>query len=381
MHNLVSTYRIQFHKGFTFEDFTSTISYLKELGVQTVYASPVFAATPGSTHGYDGIDSHHINPEIGSEKQLRELSKKLQKENMFWLQDIVPNHMAFHSANNWLMDVLEKGQRSRYASFFDISQTSDLNNGRLMVPFLGAPLEELFHSGEVKINYKEHGFAFTYYDNHYPLSPESYIEILQTKEDTPQAVKKIISSIKDLQRVEDKEIFAKQWKEIRLQMGSLMKNSTVRDFVEECLNKINSSPEDLKRLSDLQAYRMCHWQETDKKINYRRFFTINGLICLNIQTQEVFDHYHSYIRTFLEEGIIQGLRIDHIDGLFDPTVYLENLRTMAGKDTHITVEKILEPGESLPQKWPIQGNTGYDFLSLPNNLFTNSDTNKNFTYF
>jgi maltooligosyltrehalose synthase len=147
MFNPVSTYRIQFHKGFTFQDLERMLPYLQKLGVKTLYASPVFEATPGSTHGYDGLNPHQINPEIGTEEQLYGLSKKLAELGIAWLQDIVPNHMAFDPRNPWLMDVLEKGRYSRYAPFFDVAWNSSLFQGHIMVPFLGSPLEDVIKTG------------------------------------------------------------------------------------------------------------------------------------------------------------------------------------------------------------------------------------------
>lgn len=147
MFNPISTYRIQFHKDFTFSDFERIIPYLHKLGIATVYASPVFAAVPGSTHGYDGIDPLRINPEIGTLDQLRVISKELRRHNMNWVQDIVPNHMAFHTGNGWLMDVLEKGNASGYTAYFDISRNSDGTIQRIMVPFLGSTPEEAIDNG------------------------------------------------------------------------------------------------------------------------------------------------------------------------------------------------------------------------------------------
>jgi maltooligosyltrehalose synthase len=269
--NPVSTYRIQFNKDFTFKDLERIIPYLDQLGVKTIYASPVFEATPGSTHGYDGTDPNKINPEIGTEEQLKKISNELKKRNIYWLQDIVPNHLSFHGNNKWLMDVLEKGQSSRYASFFDITWSHPDYNGKLMVPFPGSDLEK-----QLKLKFPE--------AKHYVITP---------------------------------------------------------------------------------------WQETDKRINYRRFFLVNGLICTNVQDNNVFNNYHSLIKRLSDSKIFDGLRVDHIDGLYDPTKYLNDLRSLAGESSYIVVEKILEPGENMPDYWPVQGNSGYDFLGMVNNLFTN----------
>ncbi|MGK7392331.1 MAG: malto-oligosyltrehalose synthase [Candidatus Cyclobacteriaceae bacterium M2_1C_046] len=321
-----TTYRIQFHKGFNFKAFEKILPYLNKLGVRTLYASPIFEATPGSTHGYDVTNPQKINPEIGSLEELKELRQKLDKYGIKWIQDIVPNHMAFDPNNKWLMDVLEKGPKSKYVNFFDISWSSELYKGRVMVPFLGAPFNTIADNKEVQITEDNGNFFFKYYDNLYPLN-----------EKTSNSIKK------------------------------------------EDLNKINNSPEELKEIHDQQYYNLCHWQETNTKINFRRFFTINGLISLNMQDQQVFDEYHKLVKELLQEGIFDGLRIDHVDGMYDPKSYLTQLRALAGDETYIIIEKILEAEEQLPDDWPIEGNTGYDFLAFVNNVFTNKKSEETFT--
>jgi len=380
MNNPISTYRIQFHKEFSFNDFENIISYLKKLGVATVYASPVFASVPGSTHGYDGIHPHRINPEIGNEEQLKAIIERLRADEISWLQDIVPNHMAFHPDNKWLMDVLEKDRQSVYASFFDIDWDSQIYNGKLMVPFLGAPVDELITS-DLRIEYSGDRFVCRYFDALYPLNRKSYAVILNSESTGLQDVKQLILQLENLHRVEDPKMYARQWDEFLLQLSSLMKNDEVRAFADKCLNTINSDKNILGQILDEQFYQLTFWKETDKQINFRRFFLVNGLICLKIQDEKVFEEYHSYIRSLLKQGLIQGLRIDHIDGLHNPQSYLTQIRKLVGDDTYIIVEKILEPGEELMKDWPIQGNTGYDFLAMVNNLFTDKSAEKDFTKF
>jgi len=315
MYNPVSTYRIQFHKGFTFSDFKKIIPYLAKLGVKTIYASPIFEAVPGSMHGYDITNPLNINPEIGTLAQLKSLSKKLKKLGIGWLQDIVPNHMAFHPNNKWLMDVLENGRQSAYTEVFDILWDSPVQGGKLMVPFLGKPLDEAIAACELKI-VNEDKPVLDYSGQHYPLSKVSY-----------------------------------------------QNNSG-------WIKSVNADNNLLKEVLDEQHYQLCFWQETDKQINFRRFFTVNGLICLNMQDKNVFDRYHVLIKQLVSEGVFQGLRVDHIDGLYDPKTYLERLRHLAGDNAYIIVEKILGKDENFPTDWPVQGNSGYDFLSTINNLFT-----------
>jgi malto-oligosyltrehalose synthase/4-alpha-glucanotransferase len=382
MHNPVATYRLQFHKEFSFEKFEKAIPYLQKLGISTVYASPIFESTPGSTHGYDGLNPHKINPEIGTEEQLLALNKRLQQQGISWLQDIVPNHMAFHTGNPWLMDVLEKGQQSEYAAFFDTAWTGKIFHGRIMVPFLGNPLKEVIENKEIKIDYQQQRLVFNYFDNYYPLNSRSYIDILQEcGQKHNDAFQGLLDQLQTLKQVEDPKTYALGWDEFRLQFASLMKHEETSSYVLRCIDEINSDAAKLRQIADEQVYQLNHWQRTDTKINFRRFFTVNGLIALNIHDEQVFQYHHKYIKELVDSGIMQGLRIDHIDGLYDPTGYLKNLRKLVSDETYIVVEKILEPGEELPQNWPIQGNSGYDYLAIVNNLFTEKNSREQFTNF
>jgi maltooligosyltrehalose synthase len=182
MYNPVSTYRFQFHAAFTFADFEKIIPYLKKLGVGTVYASPIFAAVSGSNHGYDSLDPHSINPEIGTLEQLYQIKANLKEDGLGWLQDIVPNHMAFDPRNTMLMDVLEKGQQSVYAAFFDVGWNSTVYEGKMMVPFLGATLEDAVTNKEVKIPYQQNRLVLQYYEAAYPLHPRSYQTVISRME-------------------------------------------------------------------------------------------------------------------------------------------------------------------------------------------------------
>lgn len=309
----ISTYRIQFNKDFTFRNLKAIVPYLHELGIKTIYASPIYKAVPGSNHGYDVTDPNQINPEIGTLEELREISALLKSKEMYWLQDIVPNHMGFHQDNSWLMDVLQNGEQSAYCQYFDLI-TTDLEKDAIMVPFLGDDLDKVIERNELELIEKEGYYFIKYFDSFWPIN---------NRYPNPEAV-------------------------------------------------------DLRELTNHQYYRLCNYRETNHKINYRRFFTVNSLICLNMQLQQVFHDYHQLTKQLLDEGIFQGLRIDHVDGLADPTRYLQQLRALCGDNTYIVVEKILEPSEELPKNWPIQGSTGYDYLGLSNQLFTCTDAKKDF---
>lgn len=314
MLNPQSTYRIQFHAGFTFKDLENIIPYLNKLGIRTIYASPIFMAVPGSMHGYDGVNPNSINPELGSLTDLQRIAEKLSATGISWIQDIVPNHMGFHHLNEWLMDVLKNGEASPYRNYFDII-SNNLDRDPLMAPFLGDDLEEVVVKGDLRLIEKDNEQFLKYHDSLWPLKKET---------DTNQSIQEIVKQ---------------------------------------------------------QFYRLCHYKESHHQINYRRFFTVNSLICININNDEVFNHYHQLTKQLLDDGIIQGLRIDHIDGLYDPSAYLKRLRQLCGSDVYIVVEKILEPGETLPVSWPVQGTTGYDYLGLANQLFTNEKAEKKFNQF
>lgn len=381
MYNPKTTYRIQFHKDFTLSDLERTLAYLGQLGVGTIYASPIFEATPGSTHGYDALNPLRINPEVGTEEQLRNLSKKLQQQGIGWLQDIVPNHMAFDPRNPWLFDVLEKGALSHYAPFFDVTWNSSVYNGKLMVPFLGDDLEAVVEKGELKIAVHQDRLVLQYYNNSYPLHPRSYLKVLTGMGKKTQDVQQLLAQLERLPTVEIPAAYASHWNEWRVQFRALLHNKMTGKILEQAIVQANADKALISAVANEQEYRLCHWRETDQQINFRRFFTVNGLICLNIHDEQVFHEHHALIKQLVQDEVFQGLRIDHIDGLYDPTQYLERLRAMTNEETYIVVEKILEPGEQLPVQWPIEGSSGYDFLAQVNNLLTNTKSQPAFTRF
>jgi malto-oligosyltrehalose synthase/4-alpha-glucanotransferase len=325
MYNPVSTLRLQFHKEFTFDDFEKLIPFFSSLGISTIYASPIFHAVEGSNHGYDVVNPHVINPEIGTIEQFERIIQQLRQHGIGWMQDIVPNHMAFHPSNTMLMDVLEHGPDSKYAGFFDTGFATDFFHSRLMLPVLDGSVESEISKGKLKIVGGEKLF-FEYGGNRWPLNERSK-ELLRNKTD------------------------------------------------------MNSDAGLLLEIASIQYYTFCDWRQTDHSINYRRFFTVNSLICLNMQSEEVFRAYHSLIRTFTRNKLVDGLRVDHIDGLFDPETYLSRLRDLAGPAVPIIIEKILEPGEKLQPGWPIQGTSGYDFLATLNNIFTWTKSERQFNKF
>ena len=379
MYNPVSTYRVQLHKGFTLLDLEGIIEYLHALGVKTIYASPIFAAATGSLHGYDVINPHLINPEVGDEEGLKNIIQKCHDKRMGWLQDIVPNHMAYHSENKWLMSVLETGRRSVFRQFFDIEKNAVYGYEKIMAPFLDSDLEEAIAQQKVRIGLKGKELKLFVNNQPYPLNPFSYATFFQLAQPViPSKVTQWIIRVEVAEKINDALQFSSKWEELLANLEALENDAEVIEFMQLGLQKINESRDDLLQILEEQFYRLCYWRETERTINYRRFFTVNGLICLNVDQHTVFDFYHSYLKELLHRGFFDGLRIDHIDGLNDPAAYLQQLRNMSGDDKYIVIEKILQHGEELNSYWPIQGNTGYDFLSLVNNLLTYPDFKNDF---
>ncbi len=377
-----ATYRVQLSNKFDFKKLNQIVDYLYNLGISTVYASPILQATPGSQHGYDVINPERINPEIGSWQELKQINRKLHDKNMGWLQDMVPNHMAFSFLNPWLRDIMEKGPDSKYYEFFDITWKNDDSelDGKMMAPFLGAPLEEILGRKEIAIHFDHDGFSLKYYDQQYPLSLKSYYHLMLQ-------VKSILQMDDDIDGTLEQEIFKMLEQSENLQDISrhdydkvlqfkkdvnkmYQANSSFTKLLDKTLSKINQDQAYLQYLLEFQYFLPCHWQETEKRINYRRFFTINDLISLRMQDEDVFQQYHAFLKTLFDQDLIHGLRVDHIDGLFNPNDYLQKVRDHFGKDLYLVVEKILEWEESLPIFWPAQGTTGYGFLASVSHLFT-----------
>jgi (1->4)-alpha-D-glucan 1-alpha-D-glucosylmutase len=388
-----ATYRVQLNQEFTFQDLDQIVDYLNSLGISTIYASPFLRSRPGSLHGYDGIDPEMIDPEIGTEEEFETLRKKLGDRGMGWLQDIAPNHMAFHHKNRWLCDVLEKGPKSRYYQHFDINwNDSDPKlKDKVMVPFLGGTIEEILSRNEIRIVIEEEGFFFKYFDDFYPLNIRSYELILNqgkshfinVYESVGTELQRYMSFLaKTTKFAEEKEIVDEEWQIFKINFYHEYKDShDIKRAIDIVLDNINSDQASLFYLLERQHYVLAHWQLTEKQINYRRFFTINDLICLDINNAEVFEAYHRYLKRLYDKQLIQGLRIDHIDGLFNPGTYLHRLRNFFGEELYIVVEKILEWEEALPVHWPEQGTTGYGFMSTISHLFTDWQNKKKLDHF
>ncbi|QWA13189.1 malto-oligosyltrehalose synthase [Sodalis ligni] len=310
-----ATYRIQFRNGMTFDRAAGLVPYLKRLGISHLYASPVFTATAESTHGYDVTDANEIEPAIGGRAGFHRMVAALKGAGLGLIIDIVPNHMAASLENPWWRDVIEHGENSRYARHFDIHWSR-----RLTLPFLGDTFDAVLENGEIAVqpDPKTGKPAFAYYDSFYPLAPETWA-----------------------------------------------------DREAEVLNLTDKAK--IAELHDRQPYRLMSWLEAPRDLSYRRFFEITGLVGVRVEDKAVFDDTHRLILELVHSGAVDGLRVDHVDGLADPKAYLHRLRREAGPDCYITVEKILAEGEDIPADWPISGTTGYEFMASLADVLVDGD--------
>lgn len=375
----IATYRLQINSKFRLQDVKRLIPYLDQLGISTIYAAPIFTACPGSTHGYDGVNVEHINPEIGTLEELKEIAALLKERNMNWMQDIVPNHMGYHASNQWLMDVFEKGADSEFATFFDIDwqHAAPELRGKLLAPLLGEELTSMIQKEEVKMGYDLLGFHLLLYNQRFPLSLSTYYDILVSSNGSLEVDKQSPVHIGFQQMLQEFKAIQEKFsahtaRRAQETLAELYKsNAMVRRYVETRIHQINKNQELFNALLQQQHFHLTHGTTTNTQINYRRFFTVNELICLRMEEEKVFDKYHAFTKTLLSNGCFQFLRIDHIDGLYNPLQYLQRIRALAGAATYIVAEKILESEESMPTEWPIEGTSGYDFLAIANRLFTN----------
>lgn len=397
MNTPTATYRIQFSPSFGFQATNSIISYLADLGISDLYASPIFMAVKGSLHGYDVVDPSRLNPELGEPSDFEALADELKKHNMGWIQDIVPNHMAMDSDNRFLMDILENGPRSKYFKFFDVDwdhPAASLNK-RILAPFLGRFYGECLEDGEIVLEYGPDGFKVAYYNIAFPLRIDSYLNVFKDlaqlkrklADDDPDFIKLlgILYVLKSLASSDEPEERSNQIKFIQRSLWELYNSDAViKAFVDDTLRTFNGEKgkaESFNFLHELlaqQLFRFSFWKVAAEEINYRRFFCVNGLISLRVEEEHVLDHTHGLIIDLIERRIVTGLRIDHVDGLYDPTSYLQKVRSRA-PSAYIVVEKILNLNEDLPPFWPVQGTTGYDFTNQVNGLFCQRENERAFS--
>ncbi|MFY0565054.1 malto-oligosyltrehalose synthase [Archangium lansingense] len=437
----LSTYRLQLHKGFPFTAAREVVPYLARLGVTDVYCSPYLKASPGSTHGYDCVDHKQLNSEVGSPEAHAAFCSMVREHGLGQVLDVVPNHMGIDSFNPLWFDVLENGPSSLYARFFDIdwSPVKDELEAKVLLPVLGDQYGMVLERGELKLGFREGAFFIHYYDRLLPLAPRQYGKVLRhgleelegrLQAEHPHLIElhSILTAIGHLpprteterarviERNREKEV-------VKRRLAALASSSPeVARHIEANVEAFNGTPGNTRSfdaLDDLLAscsYRLAHWRVAGEEINYRRFFDINGLAAIRVEDPDVFTEAHQRIFDWLRQGCITGLRIDHPDGLYDPTAYFLNLQEQyfveraralfdaehahraehwpeveqrlrerwqgeAGahsdsplrKALYVVVEKIQGGRERIPEDWAVHGTTGYRFANAVGGVFVRPD--------
>ncbi len=434
-----STYRLQFHAGFSFRDARAIVPYLHDLGITHCYASPYLKARPGSTHGYDIIDHNSLNPEIGTGEDYEAWVAALRAQGLGQILDTVPNHMGVGTNDNdWWNDVLENGPASRHGGYFDIAWRSSPRpelRDRVLLPVLGELYGDVLEAGQLRLTFADGAFAIHYSERRFPVAPHSYDRILGHRlEEWEQATgpedpalieyQSILTAVRNLphQTETDPGRVAERHREkevVKRRLAALAAESAAaRTFIAENVVRFNGRPGDprsfdlLDELLEHQCYRLADWRVAPDEINYRRFFDINDLAALSMERPEVFEAAHGLVLRLLADGKLDGLRIDHPDGLYDPAQYFRRLQEHAllacaraafeadpaaagpdwdeveshlrlriaaeatvagpnafGRPLYVVAEKILGTDEALVETWPVYGTSGYDFLNQVNGLF------------
>jgi (1->4)-alpha-D-glucan 1-alpha-D-glucosylmutase len=358
----VATYRLQFNAQFTFADARKIVPYLADLGITDVYASPILRARRGSMHGYDVVDASMLNPELGTEEDFTELCGELDRRNMGLVLDIVPNHMAVSHENAWWTSLLENGPQSRFAHYFDI----DWRDDKVLLPILGRPYGEALESKELRLGFDAEGFFFEYYDKRLPLAPQSYHLVLRECVDAVP-VEGVGVELRDLALHDGMVANSRFLKETLTRIYE--DSPDFRAALDDVLYRINGDVDRLDQLLAAQWYRLAYWRIASETINYRRFFDVTDLVGVRVENPEVFEVRNRRILDLIAERKVTGLRVDHIDGLYDPAGYLTRLQHRLGEPMYLIVEKILARDETLPPSFACAGTTGYDFLDTVNAVF------------
>ncbi len=448
----LATYRVQLHKGFTFDQALAELPYLAELGITDLYTSPYMKAAQGSNHGYDVLDHQLINPEIGGAEGHARLAEGLRKAGLGHVLDVVPNHMGVGAGNPLWLDLLENGPSANSARFFDVDWhplKPELEN-QVLLPVLGDRYGAVLENGQLQIRFAAGSFELAYFDRTFPLNPRSYPIVLNQRLDELEKklpagdaalddFKSILTALQNLPprteqdrvRIEERR---REKEVIKRRLSQLCEESEiVRAHVEANVKLANGTPGDphsfdlLDKVLAAQAYRLSHWRVSSEEINYRRFFDINELAAIRVEDPVVFEEAHRLPLQLVARGVVTGLRIDHPDGLADPTGYFRNLqeswvlqkaraiaerlqllskgandeptweqlephvrkelaREVAEKGAasplanplYVVAEKILGGKERLPESWAVRGTTGYDFLNQLNGLFVKSANEREF---
>ncbi len=410
-----ATYRLQLNAGFGFEAARRVVPYLAGLGISHLYASPLTMARPGSSHGYDVIDFNRLNPELGEEAAFERLIAELHAHGMGLILDFVPNHMGVGTDNPWWLDVLEWGQESPYAGFFDIDWEASARGVRdkLLLPVLGDQYGLVLEAGELQLGFDATAgsFAVRYYDNVFPIGLRQYSRLLQEAADRLGSAGGALTELawrfgaleaggssRARRGVRRQEAIA-----LKAELAALAADASPRTALEAAAARVNGRPGQpqsfraLHRLLEEQAYRLAYWRVASSEINYRRFFDINELAGLRMERPEVFEATHKLLLRLIADGKVQGVRLDHIDGLYDPSGYCQRLLARvaevlprvggappaldarAGQPIYLVVEKILARHEYLREDLPVAGTTGYEFIGLVGGLFVDPGAERQLT--
>lgn len=373
----ISTYRLQLHKDFTFEDAGAIADYLRELGISHVYCSPYLQAAPGSMHGYDVVSHQEVNQELGGAQGHEQFSKRLLELGMGQVLDIVPNHMSLGQENRYWWDVLENGTSSRYASFFDIDwqPVEERLRDKILLPILGDQYGRVLHQGGIRVVRAGNKFHVEAAGQTLPVAPQSLQMILGraaelSRSKTLSFLAASFGRLPSPPYEDRRKVLAVHNDKIVLY--TLLKRlceeeQGVCDGIERSIEELNNNEDSLDDFLNQQNYRLAYWKTSGQQLGYRRFFDVNSLVGLRVEREHVFEETHALVLDWFKRGILDGMRVDHPDGLRDPLEYLIRLRERA-PEAWILAEKILEPGEFLRENWPIQGTTGYDFMNVVGGL-------------
>jgi (1->4)-alpha-D-glucan 1-alpha-D-glucosylmutase len=345
----IATYRLQFTPAFGFRAARAVLPYLRDLGISHLYASPIARATCGSQHGYDVCDPREVNPDLGTYDDLVALLKEVRAHGMGWIQDIVPNHLAMCPHNPFLWDVLTFGQRSRWAFLFDIDWTLPDFPGRILLPILGDSYAHLLQAGAFRLTW-DAGPVLAYGDHRLPLAPATVVPLLE-QADAPTELCASLMAAGCETDPGQRAVFLE---------SVLHRTPEEERLLAERLERIQD-PAEIDDVLQRQAWQVAWWRTGREVIGYRRFFAVDSLIAVRCEDERAFNLMHSLVFDLYDQGLISGVRVDHIDGLRDPRAYLERLRARL-PDAWILVEKILAHGETLPD-WPVDGTTGYEVVN------------------
>ena len=395
------TYRVQLNAGFTFRDATAIVPYLAALGISHVYCSPYFRARSGSAHGYDVVDHNSFNPEIGDENDFEQFVAALRAHGMGHIVDLVPNHVGILGTDNaWWMDLLENGESSVYAGFFDIdwAPANPDRAHKILVPVLADPYATALERGELELRFERDtgAFAVFYGPHRMPLDPRTYPRILDrvaalVSSSELENIRRSLAALPDrrapapeqvAERSREKEVHKRRLAQLAANDSAVAQalDTAVRSFTGTAAEP--ASFDALHELLELQAFHLAYWRVAAEDINYRRFFDVNDLAALRVDNEAVFEATHRLVLRLIGAGKIDGLRIDHVDGLYDPAGYLRRLQQRIGevsgdawpRSRYLVVEKISLSFEHLPDDWPAHGETGYHFANVITRMLIDAAT-------